>query len=132
MRALLIACCFLCSFAYAAPISSGRSVSVSPVRTSIPMVRQKVGGSVIKQTTPQPPQKVVQNMTINRTTVVQSSPAVSGVSGGGGFFSGIISSFAGASLANWLFPPKPAVQPTQTVDCSLQQNQVLAVCQPKQ
>lgn len=45
--------------------------------------------------------KVVQNVTVNRTTVVhQSAPSAMG-GGSGGFLSTVAGSFAGTSLANW-------------------------------
>ncbi len=48
-----------------------------------------------------PAPRVVQNVTVNRTTVVhQSAPAAMG-GGSGGFMSTVAGSFAGTSLANW-------------------------------
>lgn len=111
--------------------SSGRSFSSSSFsRPSTPSYTYRAP-SVAPKVAPSPTPSVVQkNVTVqqNVTHVTQSS------SSGGGFMSSMFGSFAGAGIANWLFAPKaaPAPAPTQQVDCTLQQNKGLAICQPAQ
>jgi len=108
------------SFGRSSSFSSSRSYS--SYRPSTPAYRPPV---VAPKAAPVVVQK---NVTVqqNVTHVTQSS------SSGGGFMSSMFGSFAGAGIANWLFAPKaaPAPAPTQQVDCTLQQNKALAVCQP--
>lgn len=69
---------------------------------------------------PAPAPRVIQNVTVNRTTVVHQAPASSG-SSGGGMMSGIVGSVIGTGIGHWLFAPKaPAPTPAQVVDCARQ------------
>lgn len=134
-KSLLVAA--LLAVAFAAPVqakggsvsfSSARSTPIFSYRPSAPAYRAPVATPAV---TPKVAPVVVQkNVTVqqNVTHVTQSS------SSGGGFMSSMFGSFAGAGIANWLFAPKaaPAAAPTQQVDCTLQQNKALAVCQPAQ
>jgi hypothetical protein len=123
----LIVSLFCIQSAQAASFSRGGSSFSSSRSFSAPASRP-YSPPAVPRYTPPPPRPVA----VQKTTVVQQNVThVQQGSSGGGFFSNMAASFAGAGIANWLFAPKPQPAPApQAVDCSLEQNKQLQICQP--
>lgn len=120
--AILVAGTAMSAFA-GSSFSSSRSFS-SPARSYSSYGSFRSNASSVRTVTPRPV-TIQKNVTVqqNVTHVTQHT------SSGGGFMSSFLGSMAGSSISNWLFAPKPAA-PQPQVDCHLEQNKTLAVCQP--